>query len=647
MAVRGARAWLALGRSEPTTGLDSSLANEVATALRDVAETFKAAVCATVHAPTSYVFGSFDRILLLGANTGGDANAAPAGLATHTNGNNDGAALRQEATLALLPDFRDRGRVLYFGPLGEGGSAVRAFLERQGYAFPAHPGALSTAEWMGDIIGEKAEDNAEDAQRCEEAEGRAGTLGGGAEGSSNDGVELSAIVVKSVESDTLGLAGADACFKPQSGGKGHGARRRRLNLAAFFATSPERAAMRRDICGILSSYGLDVYVTDGSGGNSGGTGELGVEASAATALRLDDGDMVDAVAAAQASLQVEHHRAAGANGRNVAASGLTKAGSVIGVGWRGLRAAIAAVSLPGGKSGGNRSDVSSGEPDGGKEAARVLGEYRQVSQVRALAVLLRYRGVRNLTSVKWVMPRTGDKIIFALVTMSLFWGVASREDSASVQSTVAVLFQLVALTAFTAAIYVTQLFLERPVFYRERADGLYNTGTYLAYNLIMEFGWAALTSVIFVCIVFWSIGFDERGNFGVFWLIYYLMNLTSISAAYLAAAAMPALELANALLPIYMAFSLYFAGFLLPLPQVPQGWQWYTYINPLRWAFTSWLLEQYEGTDFVVIDGQTVLDYYGGVDESLALNCFYLFLFPLVFVILALLALSFIQHGSR
>ena len=48
-----------------------------------------------------------------------------------------------------------------------------------------------------------------------------------------------------------------------------------------------------------------------------------------------------------------------------------------------------------------------------------------------------------------------------------------------------------------------------------------------------------------------------------------------------------------------------------------------------------------------VIDGQTVLDYYGGVDESLALNCFYLFLFPLVFVILALLALSFIQHGSR
>ena len=94
MAVRGARAWLALGRSEPTTGLDSSLANEVATALRDVAETFKAAVCATVHAPTSYVFGSFDRILLLGANTGGDANAAPAGLATHTNGNNDGAALR-------------------------------------------------------------------------------------------------------------------------------------------------------------------------------------------------------------------------------------------------------------------------------------------------------------------------------------------------------------------------------------------------------------------------------------------------------------------------------------------------------------------------------------------------------------------------
>ena len=100
----------------------------------------------------------FDRLMLLGGNSGVDVNAVPAQLLTGARETAAGASTAEASEDAdiKLPDYRDRGRVLYFGPLGEGGACVRRYLEAQGHPFPADPGALSTAEWMADVIGEKS-----------------------------------------------------------------------------------------------------------------------------------------------------------------------------------------------------------------------------------------------------------------------------------------------------------------------------------------------------------------------------------------------------------------------------------------------------------------------------------------------------------
>ena len=569
---------------EPTTGLDAPLAADVAAALHSVASTLGVAVCATVHAPTSKVFGMFDRLMLLGGNSGGDVNAVPAQVFTGARETAAGASTAEasEDADSKLPDYRDRGRVLYFGPLGEGGACVRRYLEAQGHPFPADPGALSTAEWMADVIGEKSggDDAVDDEESYVDEDMR---VPGDAEH------EARTALVTALESDARSHAKVLPGARVPSETRG-------LNLAALYMLSDARRQVRRDVCLIAAEQDLIVDESALLGSREG-----------QSPPPVDDSDLEGIVEGALSD-----------PGQEGQAGGPSTNGWL----WCGHWWSAEGV----------RTDPS---------------KRQQPSQLRAIAVLLRYRGLRNLRSPRWIAPRLMDKIVYALVTMSLFWGVAARTDPGSIQSTVAVLFQLTALTAFSAAIYVPQLFLERPVFYRERADGLYRTPTYLAYNLIQEFGFAIVGALAFVSIVFWSIGFSDRGNFGVFLLIYYLSFIMSISAAYLAAAAMPALELANALVPLYMAFNLFFAGFLLPLPQIPQGWHWYTFINPLRFAFTSWLVEQYEGTDFVIIDGQTVLEYYGVEGETLALLMVYLALFTVVFVCLALAALTFIRHGSR
>ncbi len=55
---------------------------------------------------------------------------------------------------------------------------------------------------------------------------------------------------------------------------------------------------------------------------------------------------------------------------------------------------------------------------------------------------------------------------------------------------------------------------------RERSDGLYYVGTYLAAKLLEEIFIALVISIIFSSYVFY--GVQYQGNFGLYWIVYFL-----------------------------------------------------------------------------------------------------------------------------
>ena len=55
-------------------------------------------------------------------------------------------------------------------------------------------------------------------------------------------------------------------------------------------------------------------------------------------------------------------------------------------------------------------------------------------------ILFSYRGMRNYTNSDYMGPRVGEKFMLAFIIFSLYLGVASKTDPASVQTTAAVLF---------------------------------------------------------------------------------------------------------------------------------------------------------------------------------------------------------------
>merc|ERR1711865_1245201 len=286
------------------------------------------------------------------------------------------------------------------------------------------------------------------------------------------------------------------------------------------------------------------------------------------------------------------------------------------------------------KSRGIDSDSSiSGKAAGGREVA--------TSSLHGILTLLRYRTMTHIRSPDFLGPRFGDKVMFSVLILSLYWMIGEQTDAQSIQSTAALLYFIIALCGYGAAAFVPSLTLDRPLFYRERADGYYTTFTYYMAKFIEEAIVAAATSLLFSAVVFFSCGL--QGSFGVFLVVYFLTSMIGIVLAYAVASAVPTMEAANALLPTYVTFCMYFGGLFLVFDKIPIGWQWYSYTDFLRYAWSALMLNQF---------GKDILAFYSistaedPMDE-IWFCCVMLVVLTVVFACLGGLALSKLNHSSR
>ncbi len=184
-----------------------------------------------------------------------------------------------------------------------------------------------------------------------------------------------------------------------------------------------------------------------------------------------------------------------------------------------------------------------------------------------LKTLLRYRTTKNYRNPAFLGPRLGDKFIFSLLFFTVYWGKGAYMTADNVVNVAGMLLMWVILPAFGAASYIPAIVLERPLFVRERNDGLYRVITYLCAKVIEELGVAFIASVIFSNVVFWAIKF--HGQYVIFWLLYLCTLATGIMVAYFIAAISPNIDVANAALPAYITTLIFFSGLLIRWSEIP------------------------------------------------------------------------------
>eukprot|EP00884_Botryococcus_braunii_P006507 jgi/Botrbrau1/15858/Bobra.40_1s0042.1 len=257
--------------------------------------------------------------------------------------------------------------------------------------------------------------------------------------------------------------------------------------------------------------------------------------------------------------------------------------------------------------------------------------------------------IKDYRSPAFLGPRIGDKVIFSLLIMSLFWGIGNKLVPNNVINISAVLFMWSTLPAFGAASYVPAIVLERPVFTREISDGLYQVITYLVYKMLSEMTVTFVASIFFSAITFFPIRL--QGQWVTFWLFYYCTLCCGIVVAYTVAALAPNMDVANAALPTYTVTLLFFSGFLIRFPDIPSYWKWYSSLNFLSYAWCGQMINQWEQHPDILINGVPVLDFYAIEDHASSSNKWDFLgieaIFFVLFFILAWLSMSLCKHQKR
>lgn len=390
-------------------------------------------------------------------------------------------------------------------------------------------------------------------------------------------------------------------------------------LAYMVKTFPEMRDIRKKEAEGVADYLLDVTTR--------------ANADAAAAAALADGYAASALCEANwEEAKALEAAAARRRGRLLGAEG--HAGSTV---WQRV------ISLGGGSAEG--SDLEKGVSSA-KTSAVAEGRGGTVNPWWwALAVLWRYRSLKSYASSSWIAPRVGDKIMIVFLVVTVWW---ARGDDAIVATGILFLWSM--LSAFTSMGILPTIVLERPVYRREHADGLFNPSTYAVYKLAEELAPQVPAGLVYSALVFYLVRL--QGSFLLFWLVYLVSTANAIAVTCLVSALSPTTSVAGALASSYATTLFFFSGYLIPFGSIPVYWQWYAVIDPLRYSFGSMAANQFddgggEGDPRDTIAGRSALAFYDleGVDAWRWLG--YLAAFFPVYATWLWAALRWLQHTKR
>ncbi|KAK9066079.1 hypothetical protein SSX86_015481 [Deinandra increscens subsp. villosa] len=208
-------------------------------------------------------------------------------------------------------------------------------------------------------------------------------------------------------------------------------------------------------------------------------------------------------------------------------------------------------------------------------------------------------------------PYTAVRFLFttfiALMFGTMFWDLGSkRSTNRDLTNAMGSMYAAVLFLGIQNSMSVQPVVdVERTVFYRERAAGMYSALPYAFAQILVEIPYIFSQTAVYSIIVYAMIGFDwTTAKF--FWYMFYqfccLLYMTyygMMTVAITPNANIAAIVAAS----FYGIFSL-FSGFIIPRPKIPVWWRWYYWGNPMAWTIYGMVASQFGDFD-TPLEGST------------------------------------------
>ena len=275
------------------------------------------------------------------------------------------------------------------------------------------------------------------------------------------------------------------------------------------------------------------------------------------------------------------------------------------------------------------------------------------SGIYATICIIRHRLKADYRMIDYTMPRILEKAMFAVIIMTLYWGIGKPVDdeSLSLDESLAnplqintALFMWGLLPAFGTVSVIPSIVNERRVFDTERRSGYYGAGAYLFSKVMQEALLACGLSALLALAVWF--GLSLSGSWVLFWLVYFVTTMVGVVLAYSCAAIAPNAEYGIIMCAGMNIILIFFVGILIRWRDIPSYWKWIVYVNHLHYSWAALVKNQFTTTETVL--GIPLLEYFD-LDNSLSSWDYlgYEVIFIVVYFCSGVLGLQLINYGRR
>nr|POE66839.1 pleiotropic drug resistance protein 1 [Quercus suber] len=152
--------------------------------------------------------------------------------------------------------------------------------------------------------------------------------------------------------------------------------------------------------------------------------------------------------------------------------------------------------------------------------------------------------------------------------------------------------------------------VERTVFYRERAAGMYSALPYAFAQVLIEFPYVFLQTVFYGVIVYVLIGFEWTAA-KFFWYLFftYFSLLYFTFYGMMTVAVTPNHHISSIIAAAFYSIWNLFSGFIVPRPRIPIWWRWYSWACPLAWTLYGLVASQFGDKKDMLDTGERVEDF--------------------------------------
>lgn len=201
-------------------------------------------------------------------------------------------------------------------------------------------------------------------------------------------------------------------------------------------------------------------------------------------------------------------------------------------------------------------------------------------------------------------------LVIALIFGTIFWDLGGKKSkqqdlfNAMGSMYASVLF----LGVSNASSVQPVVSVERTVFYRERAAGMYSALPYAFGQVGIEIPYVLIQAIIYGIIVYSMIGFEWTAA-KFFWYLFF-MFFTFLYFTYygmMAVGLTPNYNIASIVSSAFYGLWNLFSGFVIPRPRMPVWWRWYSWACPVAWTLYGLVASQFADLDDKFDDSEVTI----------------------------------------